>query len=230
MTSWKLWLDGDAIEFDIPTGDYIVSPEIVLEAVVRRLGMLGELERARVVEEEFPGLTELTSTIKDVEVMSGVLGAVCRERGIERVSTKFSGCTSPRIGVRYMVDFEHCWLVIKLMHRIATDQPLLSYWIFGRRVGEEYKHFPVPELYGIGENGEVWLEYDGHDTFELGILKLHLLLDRGRAIAIGLIREALEDNDARVVKSLKKCPHPYKRYGIEMAELLEVIESVLMEE
>ena len=51
-----------------------------------------------------------------------------------------------------------------------------------------------------------------------------------RAIVIGLIHEALEDNDARPIKSLKKCPHPHKRYGIEMADLLELIESVLLEE
>ena len=230
MESWRLWLKGDILEFAIPPGDYVVGPEIVLEAVVRRLGMLDEEERERVEGAAFPGLTELTRTVHDVEIMSCVLGTVCQEHGVERISAEFSGSSRPMIKVRFLDDIDHRWLVIKLMYRTAPDQPLSPYWIFGRREGEGYKYFPVPESYSIGEAGGVWLKYEGHDTFDLGELQLDLLLDRGRAIVIGLIHEALEDNDARPIKSLKKCPHPHKRYGIEMADLLELIESVLLEE
>lgn len=139
---------------------------------------------------------------------------------------KAISCRFPFVTL-WSVGTNRAWLVLKL----ETDRQLE--WIFARRIEDTEHYIPVgfdPETYTIGENGEIYIDVPEasfifpreHDRWP------EMLLDEDYAVALGWIDLLLDKHAERnPVRSLLKCPHPYRFHGTQIADIIGSIRAHL---
>lgn len=128
----------------------------------------------------------------------------------------------PRTAVKFASE-DRQWIILKLQ----TGNNL--HWIFGKRI-ENDRYIPVDldlANYAIGDNGEIFVRDHAGNIFEFNLDNdryPEVLLDLDYAISLGWIDKLLDPrNEGSPVKSLLKCPHPYKLHGTQIANVLNIL-------